>query len=204
MEENILEALRTLPHVFGSDLIVTILMVFMRIRLKSPISKHWNILWNSVPINELIPLFTSLTRIDHLRSIGELWETLWKCIQRNPSSLTVVSLIVLSRGEKESVLYEFEKFSYHLSESTKFDLFHDVWEGENILEHWETYPHLFVFDLCVTILMAIMRISLKSPISKHSHIFWNSTPIDKLILFYSSLTSRDYFRSIGELWLTFQ
>ena len=72
---------------------------------------------------------------------------------------------------RESVLYEFEKFSYHLSESTKFDLFHDVWLEENILEHWETFPHLFGFDLGVTILMAIMRISLKSPTSKHSHIF---------------------------------
>ena len=94
--------------------------------------------------------------------------------------------------------------SFHLSESTKFDLFHDVWLEENILEHWETFPHLFGFDLGVTILMAIMRISLKSPISKHSHIFCFCTPNVKLILLYSSLTSRDYFRNIGMLWLTFQ
>ena len=52
---------------------------FQRIRLKGPISKYCHIFLETARINELIPLFSSVTRLDHLTTIGEVLQEFNKC-----------------------------------------------------------------------------------------------------------------------------
>ena len=173
-------------------------------RLKRPFSNHCHIFWNSAPINKLILLFSSPARIDHFRSIDELWQTFEKSYSMVPTVVSLfVSPIFLSRGDKAFLMRLENSHSTSKNRLNSICFIMYLWKGA-FLEIWESLAHVFLFEPILTILMVFARMRLRWPFSNHCHIFWNSAPINELIPLSSSLTRIDHFRSIDELWQTFE
>ena len=101
---------------------------------------------SSVPINELLILFSSLIQTNHFGMIGEVWQRFDKYNYLQPPTFArgFTNRFISMR---QSVFSDFEKFSLQLVESMKFYLFYDVWVEKNIFGAVEKFGRLIWFSL---------------------------------------------------------
>ena len=109
------------------------------------------------------------------------------------------SLILLSQRDKAffTSLRNFKSYSPNGRNSICFMMCGWKRTYEKV---WESFKHLLTFQPILTILTDLSGIRINCSNSKHCHIFWSTPPINQLTLLFSSLTRKDHFITICDIW----